>query len=528
MKHDKWTYRRALAWHALVMVCGLISGHLLAASSDASRGVMSAAAALVAVVPLALGARSWWRDNRDVEGFLTSTAFIVTNLTVLTLTVILGTLVLQQLLPAQFEGIYGAAAGALRLFFLEDLFHALWFKAVIALQVLSLVVIAIQRWPWTWRQIGYVCAHLGIVVSLLGAVIGQLGGVKGRLDLVQGKASDRLLVRDWRLGRAVAQELPFSVRLDDFKVEMHENVYRAYVFEHRGGDDYRAILSIDPEEERGKRVPIDSAIGLKVEEYATRPTMHGAPTPASYTLVLGDQSHVVEPGQRYEDLGGLSVAVGEFFPHFNYDISAKRATNASSEPRNPALQITLTPRGATEPTYHGWVFANMPGFSMKDHGGEDQAPPVFKYRPPSGAGAGGGPQLTLAVLRGEQEIDRRTLTFTGGGESSFAFGDGRYIVSFRLRKGDPKNYYSLLSVLQGGAVVHSERIYVNAPMKYDGYYFYQSNYDPENLRYSGIDVVRDPGLWLVYLGLVMMLFGVLQIFYLRSFRFGRAAQGAAS
>jgi cytochrome c biogenesis protein ResB len=89
---------------------------------------------------------------------------------------------------------------------------------------------------------------------------------------------------------------------------------------------------------------------------------------------------------------------------------------------------------------------------------------------------------------------------------------------FRVRDNEAKNYYSTLSILKNDRVVATKQIYVNEPMFYEGWAFYQANYDPQNLLYSGIEAVRDPGLPLVYLGLTLMMLGVFQIFYLRTLR----------
>ena len=57
-----------------------------------------------------------------------------------------------------------------------------------------------------------------------------------------------------------------------------------------------------------------------------------------------------------------------------------------------------------------------------------------------------------------------------------------------------KDYKSILRVVDGGKTVMTKTIEVNDPMKYKGYVFYQSSYDPEGERYTGLQVTRNPGL----------------------------------
>ena len=56
---------------------------------------------------------------------------------------------------------------------------------------------------------------------------------------------------------------------------------------------------------------------------------------------------------------------------------------------------------------------------------------------------------------------------------------------------------------------------VNDPLSHQGFMFYQSNFRKDDPTYSGIQVVRDPGLGVVFLGFIMMSIGVIFIYYIR-------------
>jgi cytochrome c biogenesis protein ResB len=66
-----------------------------------------------------------------------------------------------------------------------------------------------------------------------------------------------------------------------------------------------------------------------------------------------------------------------------------------------------------------------------------------------------------------------------------------------------------------GEVVKEATIAVNAPLSYGGYEFYQSDWRASDLDYSGLKIVRDPGLGLVYAGMIMLSAGVIFVFYIR-------------
>ena len=80
-----------------------------------------------------------------------------------------------------------------------------------------------------------------------------------------------------------------------------------------------------------------------------------------------------------------------------------------------------------------------------------------------------------------------------------------------------KDYKSILRVVDGGKTVMTKTIEVNDPLKYKGYVFYQSSYDPEGEKYTGLQVTRNPGLAVVYSGFILLCVGVVFIFYVKPF-----------
>ncbi len=64
-------------------------------------------------------------------------------------------------------------------------------------------------------------------------------------------------------------------------------------------------------------------------------------------------------------------------------------------------------------------------------------------------------------------------------------------------------------------VLNDGIIQVNQPVKFRGYRFYQTDFDPRRSNYSGIGVSREPGLGIIYIGFGMMVIGVLMMFYFR-------------
>lgn len=80
-----------------------------------------------------------------------------------------------------------------------------------------------------------------------------------------------------------------------------------------------------------------------------------------------------------------------------------------------------------------------------------------------------------------------------------------------------KHFTSKLRIVENGQTVAEKIIRVNDPLKHRGYVIYQSSYDPEAGNFSGLQIVKDPGIPVVYSGFGALCFGVIFIFYIKPF-----------
>ncbi|MDO4789912.1 MAG: cytochrome c biogenesis protein ResB [Porphyromonas sp.] len=110
---------------------------------------------------------------------------------------------------------------------------------------------------------------------------------------------------------------------------------------------------------------------------------------------------------------------------------------------------------------------------------------------------------------------------------------GSYLIPFRglslpdslsivMPDPEPKQFRSQVSIYSPNDKYIRGEISVNNPIKFDGWNIYQLSYDQEMGRWSTVSVfelVRDPWLPVVYVGLLLMLLGAVSLFILpRSFR----------
>lgn len=163
-----------------------------------------------------------------------------------------------------------------------------------------------------------------------------------------------------------------------------------------------------------------------------------------------------ELGKRY-DIGqtGQQVAIAKFYPNFGFK---EEVIKKSDEVKNPALYVEIDgPKGK----FTDWVFSNA--------------------------------------------------------QASTPYPDGNFFLLYKQEGDVIKDFKSKLRIVEDGKTVVEKTIEVNDPLKYKGYAFYQSSYDPQGGKYTGLQVSKDPGIPVVYAGFSIMCFGIIFIFYIKPF-----------
>ena len=169
--------------------------------------------------------------------------------------------------------------------------------------------------------------------------------------------------------------------------------------------------------------------------------------------------------------GDFSITVLKYVPDFVIDMTTKEITSRSSEPRNPAVLVAVA-----GPTYqnHRWLFAKFPDFVMHTPDGQPT-----------------GPSPLDIVYQASVSLKPQGIN------------------------GPIKGFKSTLDFVEGNEpVVQAKTIEVNHPFSFKGYTFYQSGYNPDDLSYTSLQGVKDPGVPVVYAGFSLMIVGLFIVFYL--------------
>jgi hypothetical protein len=163
------------------------------------------------------------------------------------------------------------------------------------------------------------------------------------------------------------------------------------------------------------------------------------------------RSYEAIPGKEYKIKGtDYSFSALRYLPDFKMDEERKISSN-SEQPNNPAILIKIkSPKGLEE----RWLFAKYPSMPF-------------------------GADENIKFIFDEEPLIKEFA-------STVKFIDGK--------KQEVKT------------------IKVNSPAQFKGYTFYQTGYDPERLDWTVLEVVRDPGVGVVFAGFILLNAGIILIY----------------
>lgn len=195
----------------------------------------------------------------------------------------------------------------------------------------------------------------------------------------------------------------------------------------------------------------------------------GKDTGVELPVVIGDERAVRPPASTPDSNQAWRVTVLQRIPDFSIDTATHVVQTRSDRMLNPAIRVRVVGRGAT---FERWLFARYPDFDLNAMSGHASPPTPFKMR------------YKVMVSTAEQP---------------------------RI-----KSFKSTLRILKGTTVVQERTIEVNSPLSYEGYSFYQSGYNEDDLSWTALLVVHDPSVPVVYLGFILLGIGAFLTAYWRA------------
>jgi ResB-like family protein len=303
----------------------------------------------------------------------------------------------------------------------------------------------------------------------------------------------------------------------------------------------------------------------------------------AHVIIAADKEIKVELGKSYPIPGSdLRFEVVQALFDFVMDGKTRKPANRSDKPNNPAIELIFKDTQGKQLGRH-WLFEKHPDF----HGKQDGPASNLRYKFMGTAQESlakwivVGETRELWLLAGSAVVEKReikegtalklgqhklivsslqrsvrrsykhssrssrankpVIQFQIEGESKplimgakkpYRLSDGNVLVLASKSGESVRDYLSLVSIFENGKKILTKTIEVNSPLEYKGFSFYQTDYRPDDPTFSGFQVVRDPGLLIVYLGFIVNFAGVFCAVFLPPIRkrksAGKVAEGEVS
>jgi ResB-like family len=414
-----------------------------------------------------------------------------------------------------------------------------WFCGFLFLLAVNLFCSAMTRFPWKKYQTGFVLTHLGIICVLAGSLITQQWGVDGQIALNEGEQGHRIqedkptLYYQWGGGdirhipasfpfRAPSPDRPLLVKLPDDGLLMVDQFYL---------NAQKEVVGVLPDKgEKGyPAVHLDLASSFVQQ---------------NQWLFLGNAEY------GHLDLGPASV-------YFEKEGDWKRRMDhgAVGIPPN-ALAVLLKKDGSLEyqTRYHGGFQPPQPlrvgrnystGWMDMQFHIQDRMPsaaPEQTYLPqPLPSQKDPEPALHYEVLQGPDKkagwlgYQDQTSFLSKGQTFGIAYGPKQISLPFTLHL--IKFHVGFDPGTQKAASYASDVYYedpekgvqvpvdisMNKPLQHEGYTVYQASYqtEPDGKYISVFSVGKDPGIWLKYGGAIVLVSGIILMFWFKNPAWGR-------
>jgi hypothetical protein len=451
-----------------------------------------------------------FKARKNLVKMFSSMRFAIVNLFFILICSIIGTVILQKEKPENYIEYYGSSVyNLLNILKVTDIFHSYQFRALLVLLSLNIIFCVFKRNPFTKMQIGFFLTHIGIIIIIIGSSISSFFQFKGYINFLKDQTFNEIQIQKDNVITDEKFPLGFSIKLADFKVDMYETKYKLYLYEK--GDDsfnYKVVSSFEPKAGTKIKIPYDDSVVIvksAITDTASCPAgkhtiiVKSPDSNNEKQICIGLGEIVDVPDYQY------SIELLKYLPHFNYDITTKSYISLTDKPENPAIQLKVQNKNKPEDVQQTWLFSKIPDFGSMHGKNSFPFELVFKFQTSS-------PALKLEIIT---KAEHREQVMVADDKEPIFFKNDRYLLSYHKQPEEVKDYKSTLEIIEEGKTIKSQIVEVNKPLAYKGFYFYQSNYNPENPNYSGIQVVKDQGVFIVYAGFLVLISGLIYIFYIK-------------
>ena len=411
-----------------------------------------------------------------------------------------------------------------------DIYNARWFEIVLGLLALNLVLNILKfKMARNGKWLVFIF-HVAFLIILVGAAVTRYMGYEGTMHIREGEAIDTIL--------SAEPYISMTVKKGDKEYNFQEQLYLS----KRSVNHLTRQLDIGGE-----------MIDVKLESYMGNAHYEAVADPKGSPILnmmitagAGGEQVSLKQGDFYEandiviDFGShqtfqkpviaLSVEGEKVVMNTPVNLNALSMDTQQSHPITAGKNV-LTNRTLFQTSQSGFVLrAFLPKASM-----------ALVSKPSKGPMVQGQDALTLKVTRGDKTQNVVALGAPGvvGDASIAALGDVSINVAygsierklpFALALNDfqlerypgsmsPASYASEVTLMDDKAGVKMPfRIYMNHILDYQGYRFFQSSFDQDEMG-TVLSVNKDPGTLITYIGYLLLAIGMFGVLIVKNGRF---------
>jgi hypothetical protein len=403
-------------------------------------------------------------------------------------------------------------------------YDTVWMYTIMAFLSINLIAVIVDRWPWKRRHISFILAHVGILMILTGALLTMKFGLDGTMRINIGDESNMVQVANTdlvvyasfdgdRYSKTYEKEVDFflhpptekkPVVIPAYNGEIKLTDYVKYVLPSR------KVISADNDKAgAGLRFQVQNpnvnVIDWLVQRRAGQLAMQNFGPAQVYV------GPAPKKGEKRNEIYLTPRPQGDL----QYTVFHK-------DQEKPFKTGTVAEGGHFEP---GWMGIEFRVLRYIPHAVEDWDLQPMDHPTPLTTSA------VKVIFNGREQwllLNDMLKLFTDQGVYLLTYANRRIDIGFpiKLAEFSVDNYQGTTRAMAYKSVVEvpglgRQEISMNEPLKWKGLTFYQASFQEENGKptASVLSVNQDPGRFLKYAGSLVMVLGIIFLFYFKRMDF---------
>lgn len=417
------------------------------------------------------------------------------------------------------------------------IYNATWFEVVIGLFALNLIGNMIRFKMYRKEKFPLLIFHLSLLFVILGAALTRYAGYEGVMHIREAESSDIITSSDTYIQAKIIQDGKSTTMSEKVLLSAITDNDFSYRIKTPKGDVtidytgfYQNAAEIIKESPEGK--PYLSLILSTGEAPQKLDLFYGSHIDLGrFAIAFGDPS--VDPANALMiDIAENGSLTAQSPMAVNWMSMADRSTGSLEANKAAAIapRHLYTIGGLNLVIKEYLPKAAKELVSVKEKTGISALKTTVSFN---------GESKELTVFGSSGMLGQEERVTLGGTTIELAYGSINIPVPFRVKLDafvldrypgsmSPSSYESHVTVIDEANGVHMPyHIYMNHILVYEGYRFYQSSYDQDELG-TILSVAKDPGMTPTYIGYFLMALGLVWILFDKKGRFRKLARSVSS